>query len=199
MRFNIPYLLWVVKCCSKTFFLKLLLSQVHPKSKTDIWEVAADILQQYSFIHSFIPFWKELDSIMFSPFLCFLPVSVPVNKFAGKSFQREWPQRKHWGAVLESILSIFAMNIPTRCLIPSALFKQAQRGDTSEAVWAVKTKEQTLNMWHMQGARNRSLTPRNSHGAISAHPSYATLKWECHCWYLWKRSMSSGKRNKEAV
>jgi len=31
---------------------KVLLSQIHPKTKRDIWEVTANILQQYSFIHS---------------------------------------------------------------------------------------------------------------------------------------------------
>lgn len=59
------------------------------------------------------------------------------------------------------------MNIPARCLILGAVFIQAQRGDTSEAVWSVKTKEQSLDMWHMQGTRNRSLISRNSHGPLS--------------------------------
>lgn len=50
---------------------EVLLSQVHPKYETDIWEVTANTLQQYSFIHSFIPVLKQLDCIMFSPFPCF--------------------------------------------------------------------------------------------------------------------------------
>lgn len=42
----------------------------------------------YSNTQSFIPVLKELDSIMFSPFPCFLPVSVLVSKFAGNSVFR---------------------------------------------------------------------------------------------------------------
>lgn len=59
---------------------EVLLSQVHPKYETDIWEVTANTLQQYSFIRSFIPVLKQLDCIMFLPFV-FLPVSVLVTSF----------------------------------------------------------------------------------------------------------------------
>lgn len=143
---------------------------------------------------------------MFLPFLCCLPVSVPVNKFAGKRFQREWPQMMYWRTVLESILSTFAVNIPTWCLILSAVFIQAQTSDTSWAVWPVKTKEQTLNVWHMQGTRNISLIIQGADAlgtAIGAPlPIPDTPQWcKCgyHCWRLWKGIISSGARNKEAV
>lgn len=139
MRFNIPYLLLVVKMLFKNLIKSKILKKKIERRKDTSEPSSSKFYDRHLrgyckyftaiFIHWFIPFWKELDSILFSPFLCFLPVSVLVNKFSGESFQKQWPQTKYWRTVLESIISTFAMNIQTRCL--SAVFIQAQRSDTS--------------------------------------------------------------------
>lgn len=146
MRFNIRYLLWAVKCCSKTWGKK--------KKKKYFWAKFIQSLRHLggcckyitaifvnSFIYSF-NFERNFIQLCFHLFCVFFLSVFQWASLLARVFRGSDPKwsteelRKHfkyiWRTVLESILSIFAVNIPTRCLILSAEFIHAQRSLASQ-------------------------------------------------------------------
>lgn len=82
---------------------------------------------------------------MFSPFLCFLPVSVLVNTFAGKSAFRVTDPIGST-ELLGSVCSTFDVNIQTRCFLPA-----------TQQRCLIDRQNQTADLEHTAGAGHKEL------------------------------------------